>query len=59
MELPQKCEWLDELIFTDLNEEEAKKKVKAYNEEATKKGYIKRYQQGPNAKSKLTIIEIE
>lgn len=54
MELPQKCEWLDELIFTDLNEEEAKKKVKAYNEEATKKGYIKRYHQGSNVKSKLT-----
>ncbi|KAL1517197.1 hypothetical protein ABEB36_000993 [Hypothenemus hampei] len=44
MELPQKCDWLEELVFTDLNEEEARKKVKEYNEEANKKGYFKRWQ---------------
>ncbi|XP_066152359.1 heterogeneous nuclear ribonucleoprotein U-like protein 2 [Euwallacea fornicatus] len=44
MELPQKCEWVEELIFPDLNEEEAKQKVKEYNEEANKKGYFKRWQ---------------
>lgn len=44
MELPQKCEWIDEMIFTDLDEEAARTKVKAYNEEANKKGYFRRWQ---------------
>ncbi|XP_019754022.1 heterogeneous nuclear ribonucleoprotein U-like protein 2 [Dendroctonus ponderosae] len=44
MEIPQTCEWIDEMIFTDLDEEEARKKVKAYNEEASKKGYFRRWQ---------------
>ncbi|XP_050294295.1 heterogeneous nuclear ribonucleoprotein U-like protein 1 isoform X2 [Anthonomus grandis grandis] len=43
MELPQKCEWLDEIIFPELNEEESRKKVKEYNEDANKKGYFKRW----------------
>lgn len=43
MELPKKCEWVEELIFTDLGEEEAREKVKIYNEEANKKGFYKRW----------------
>lgn len=43
MELPKKCEWVEELVFTDLGEEEAREKVKNYNEEANKKGYYKRW----------------
>lgn len=43
MELPQKCEWVDEIEFTDLTEEESRKKLKHYTDEANKKGYFRRW----------------
>lgn len=39
MAIPEKCDWLEEVTFIGLNEEEAKEKVKAYNAEGKEAGY--------------------
>ncbi|XP_063370373.1 heterogeneous nuclear ribonucleoprotein U-like protein 2 [Cydia amplana] len=39
--LPEKCSWIDELIYPELNEEEAKKILEGFHKEAKAAGVVK------------------
>ncbi|XP_063630467.1 heterogeneous nuclear ribonucleoprotein U-like protein 1 [Cydia splendana] len=39
--LPEKCSWIDEVIYPELNEEEAKKILEAFHKEAKAAGVVK------------------
>ncbi|XP_060521067.1 heterogeneous nuclear ribonucleoprotein U-like protein 2 [Cylas formicarius] len=48
MSIPQKEDGLDEIVYPELPEEEAKKMVKKYTEEARAKGYSRRFYRRDN-----------
>lgn len=39
MSLPQKCDWVDEVLFTELDEAAAKEQVQKYNTDGRAAGY--------------------
>ncbi|CAH0547849.1 unnamed protein product [Brassicogethes aeneus] len=39
MSLPEKCEWVDEIVFTDLDEAASKEMVEKYNKDGKAAGY--------------------
>lgn len=39
MSIPEKCDWMEEVLFAELEEAEAKEQVKKYNAAGKEAGY--------------------